>query len=156
MKARYDEQAALALSEQEKSVKKATYKKTISEIRTMEIKIGKRGKKLVENKGVKGFVDGIYNSEGTSYVRVISNVENECNKFRLVKISLGKNSRECFFFDDDVDSKGNTVLIFETPELVPVMHKRCPRKNFNHYKNVKYKFHYKIWDEDVKQKLKIS
>jgi hypothetical protein len=156
MKARYDEQVAEALSEQEKLVRKATYKKTISQVRTMEIKTGKRGKKVFGNKGVKGFVDGIYNSEGTSYIRIISNVENECDKLSLVKISLGKNSRECFFVDDDIDAQGNTVLLFETAEMVPVMHKRCPRKNFEHYKNVKYKFHYKIWDENVKRRLRIS
>jgi hypothetical protein len=157
MKAKYDEQAALALSEQEKSVKKTAREKTLQEIRTMEIKTPKRGRKVFGKKGVKGFVDGIYNNDGTSYIRIISNVENQCNKLRLEKISHKKSSRDCYFFAEDTDFRGgNTVLIFETPEFFPVTHKRCSKKNFNHYKNVKYKFHYKIWDEKVTQKLKIS
>jgi len=158
MKTRYDEQVAIALSEQEKRVKTTTYNEAMSEIRTMQIKTKKRGRKLFDNKGVEGFVDGIYNSKGVTYVRVISNVPyDNCQKLRLIKISSQKNTgRECWLFDTFEDYKGNTVLIFEASEIVPVMHKKCSRKNFNHYKNVKYKFHYKIWDEDVTQKLKIS
>jgi len=156
MKTRYDEQITVVLSEQEKSVKNTTYRNTMREVRTMQIKTRKRGQKIYSNKGVKGFIDGIYNSQGTSYIRTVSNVPDECKKLRLIKISKGKNYRECTLFNKDEDEKGNTVLIFETPELVPVMHKRCSRKNFNHYKNVKYQFHFKIWDENVNRKLKIS
>jgi len=156
MKTRYDEQITTVLSEQEKSVRNTTHRNVMREMRTMHIRTQRRGLDIFSNKGVEGFVDGIYNSQGTSYIRIVSNVPDECKKLRLVKITQGKNSRECTLFSKDEDEKGNTVLIFETPELVPVMHKRCSHKNFNHYKSVNYQFHFKIWDEDVKQKLEIS
>lgn len=157
IKARYDEQCAQVLSEQEKSVKRAENKRVLSDVRTMEIKTRRRGRKLLSNKGVKAFVDGIYNSEATSYIRVISNVAHDnCDKLRLIKISQKKNGRECFLFDTYEDERGRTVLIFETSELRPVMRQRKNRRNFNNYKNVRYRFHYKIWDEDVRQRIRIS
>ena len=159
IKAQFDDDVAVLLSEQEISVRRAVNSQTLSSIRTMEIRTRKRGSKTFSNKGVEGFIDGIYNSEGVSYIRVITNVPHDnCQKVRLIRISRrkGGNGRESFLFDAFEDERGRTVLIFETAELVPVMHRRCSRRNFNHYRNVRYRFHFKIWDEDITRKLRVS
>lgn len=149
VKGKYSEELTFALASQQKTLNTNIHTEVVSNIRHWMFKKD-RGDLSLEFKGASCFIDGMFNSRGSTFIQIRSPIiQDKCDVIKLLSVTHNKSTVNVEFVNHIQNNDGTYTYIYEVPEISFKYKKGS-------YKRVRIKLNLQIWSHPISIKFKVS